>query len=273
MHWEDEKLVGWMQLYPGTRKSIISIYKELAKQCDPRYDRDDLSQQIILIFVQLLEEFDASKGVPLAGFLKSKLSNRVYNYFKSLVKTWKGEMPVEIFADDEDGIFGTYELDEQAYVMDIWCDIYKALSRDKFEALYWRYRANFCNSEIGIMLDIEPDAAGKLVDGACISLRYCHPFLEKYSPTLLESAVKKGQDKNRDKHAIKNHYHAIRKILQDTCNITIASSESDNHVNNINKIIAKAEMNESHHMRKLVSELLKRCNLTGLNPYATSTQA
>jgi DNA-directed RNA polymerase specialized sigma24 family protein len=292
MYWTDEKLVVWLQRHPGTRKPIISIlirryknliYKELSRQCDPRYDRDDLSQQIILIFVQLLEEFDASKGVPLAGFLKAKLSNRVYNFFKSQVKIWTQEVANEVFNDSDDdddsetSIKQTQRRQQNVYEMpsshelDFWKDVCLYLPAQKFEALYWRYQANFCNAEIAIMLNLSVDDAGKIVDNACNALRFCPPFLKKYSPALLSSSVKKGNSKEKHLHTAKNSFHAIRKIIMDTCRITMKNIEAEQHQKTIDTITSIARQNKTIGMQGLIAQIIKLCNLEGNNPYASIT--
>jgi len=295
MYWTDEKLVVWLQQNPGTRKSIINIlirryknliFKELSRQCDPRYDRDDLSQQIILIFVQLLEEFDATKGVPLAGFLKAKLSNRVYNFFKSQVKIWTQEVTNDAFNSDGDNddeenenavatnpvkSNHVYEMPTN-HELDFWRDVCLYLSSKKFEALYWKYQANFCNAEIAIMLDMSVDDAGKMVDNACSSLRFCPPFLKKYSPSLLSSAVKKGNDKERHLHAAKNAFHAIRKIIMDVCRINMKNSEAEQHQKNLASIVESVKQIKIIGMQSLVEQVIKLCNLEGKNPYVTLTE-
>lgn len=276
MYWSDETLIRWMQTYQGTKKPIISIFirryknlifKSLAQQRDPRYNRDDLSQQIILIFIQLLEEYDVNKNIPVAGFLKAKLRHRIFNFFKLQVKEWSMEVLHDIENDGENDnteINSTnfYEMPTTSE-LDFWKHVCKYLPEAKFKILYWKYQANYCSAEIAALLNIDIKTANKAIENACDSLKYSYPFLKEYTPNKLTEIEVKKVKKIKHEHILKNNYHILTKIIANACRIVFENKETNYHqgvIKHIQETLRKEELLDMH---KIIEMILRGCNLEG----------
>lgn len=187
LEWDDETIVEWLQLYPNVKKRLVEIlvrryknliYKEIAKQCDQRYDREEIIQQIVYLFIQLLEEYDGSRGIPLAGFLKIKLPNRIYNYFKTQVKVWTAEIPHDgllVLRDDEDDdSFEIYEIGSTTMeIYDFWVGISRIMGKEAFEALFLKFECEYGTDEISVLMRLRgPCDAEKLLNNVLDGLRY-----------------------------------------------------------------------------------------------------
>lgn len=191
--WDDEIIVGWLQKYPNIKQALVEIlvrryknllYKEIAKQCDKRYDREDIVQHIVFLFIQLLEEYDATRGIPLAGFLKNKLPNRIYNYFKTQVRLWTAEIQRDnlLSLDDSSGHGhgetdshdDVYELSQtQTEVHDFWAGVARLLDRRGFEVLFWKFQCDYSLDEISILMGMRgPCEAEKFLNHTIDKLRF-----------------------------------------------------------------------------------------------------
>lgn len=190
LDWTDETIVKWLQLYPNVKKCLVEtlvrryknlIYKEIAKQCDQRYEREDIIQQIVYLFIQLLEEYDDGRGIPLAGFLKKKLPNRIYNHFKAQLRVWDVEIPHDgLVSASDDKEDGENEYDDVCELQatsidanDFWIGMAQVLEYDDFQALFWKFECECSTDEISVLMNMRgPCDAEKRLNTVLEALRY-----------------------------------------------------------------------------------------------------
>ena len=234
--WDDEIIVVWLQKYPNIKKALVEIlvrryknllYKEIAKQCDKRYDREEIIQHIVYLFIQLLEEYDPSRGIPLAGFLKNKLPNRIYNYFKTQVRLWTAEVQRDTtIGTNEDGgnsnsntsRRNTYEISQtQTEVHDFWTGVAKILDRRSFEAIFWKFQCDYSFDEISILMGMRgPCEAEKFISGVIEKLRFdSRLFGESYFVPKLNKPGTQPQKSSDKKEALNVTYHLFQVVHQD----------------------------------------------------------
>jgi len=231
LEWTDEVIVEWLQLYPNVKKCLVEIlvrryknliYKEIAKQCDQRYDREDIVQQIVYLFIQLLEEYDHTRGIPLAGFLKIKLPNRIYNHFKAQLRVWDVEVPhdglVTASDDKEDGEneyddvceLNTLTLDAN----DFWVSIAQILDYNAFQALFWKFECECGADEIAVLMKLRgPCDAEKMLNNTLECLRYDTRIFSDFS---FDPSEKTGTtSKALKKENVDMTYHIFQMLHQE----------------------------------------------------------
>lgn len=264
LHWSDETLIVWLQNYPSVKPALVKIlvrryknllYKEMAKQCDHRYDREDLAQQILFIFVQLLEEYDVTRGIPVAGFLKAKLPNRIYNFFKSQVKIWVTELSDGDSSDDKNG----YELSPISIdSRDFWKEVCLYLPRHEFELLYWRFQCEYNNDEIAILTGIPSrNEVIQKLEAVITKLRNHVQFLQKFHLPMTDSKSKIAQDSGS-----KMTFFSLCKKLVEQCGVVLYTKDMLAHQKVIDGMYTEKDLRSLQSIRALVRMILKQCNLT-----------
>ena len=275
MRWDDETLVVWLQTYPNIKQPLVKmmfrryknlIYKEIARQCDHRYDRDDLSQQIILIFMQLLDEYDSHRGIPVAGFLKAKLPNRIYNFFKSQLKLWNTEIPNEdprraLGEEDEDD---GYEISTSTELFDFWREISRCLAREQFEMLYWRFQCEFTPEEIAMLsgLSSRYDVI-RGIELALEQLRYDWRLIKQYGHKRIDML---GKHKNTmpscSTGGAYNAYTDVCREIMNRCGVIMLSRDVIKHLKHIRKIYLENLKDDVVPIRQLGHLVLSLCHMT-----------
>lgn len=281
MFWEDEILVKWMQNHQGVRQNVINIlirryknliYKALFRQCDGRYKREDLAQEIVLYFIQLLEEFNVNKGVPLAGFVKSKLQHRIYNHFKASVKIWTKETINEFDNEGEEGessriVEGAYENCSSEQI-DFWVDIVNVIPEEQMEILYWRFQVDYCHNEIAIVMGISPNEVPKKLEKAYMALSFNYTFLKKHDFRVFKFLPKHKNVFFKDKsHYLKKTFHEIRMMIEKKCHIRFVDTVAEKHKLQLKKIKSMKVNRERKSMQELAKIIMKGCHITGDFPY------
>ena len=260
LEWADETIVEWLQLYPNVKKCLVEvlvrryknlIYKEIAKQCDQRYDREDIIQQIVYLFIQLLEEYDYSRGIPLAGFLKIKLPNRIYNHFKSQLKVWDVEIPHEGLVSASEGKEdGENEYDDicelKATTVDIndfWVGMAQVLEFQEFQALFWKFECECGTDEIAVLMELRgPCDAEKMLNTTLEGLRYnerifCDFTFDPSQKTGTTSKALKKENVDMTYHI----FQILHQEVADFCGIFPHGEKTVKQLIMLNKIYTKGQ--------------------------------
>jgi DNA-directed RNA polymerase specialized sigma24 family protein len=247
--WNDEIIVSWLQKYPNIKQALVEIlvrryknllYKEIAKQCDKRYDREEIVQHIVYLFIQLLEEYEPERGIPLAGFLKNKLPNRIYNYFKTQVRLWTAEVQrdnirspqqEETNTTDNSWQQDTYEISQtQTEVHDFWVGVAKILDQKSFEALFWKFQCDYSYDEISILMGLRgPCEAEKFINGIIDRLRFDSRLFGESSianKAITSSTASKQVDKKEILNVTYHLFQVLHREITNHCGVFDCGDET-----------------------------------------------
>jgi len=276
---EDELIAGWLQTYPNLKQRLVQIlfrryknliYKEIAKQCDQRYDREEIIQQIVFLFVQLLEEYDKKRGIPLAGFLKIKLPNRIYNYFKSQLKMWDAEIPhdglvssINTNREDETEIFtDTYEINyTTTEQQDFWIGLAQILSYSAFEALFLKFDCEYGTDEISILMRLRgPCDVEKILNTVLDDLRYDNRVF--VGITFDPSEKLGGTQKPFKKETVDMGTHLFQALHQevcDFCGIFAHGGKTLQQIHTMNNLYTKGQNIHYKKLDELFFYIIQEC--------------
>lgn len=278
LEWSDETIVEWLQLYPNVKKCLVEIlvrryknliYKEIAKQCDQRYDREDIIQQIVYLFIQLLEEYDNKRGIPLAGFLKIKLPNRIYNHFKSQLKVWDVEVPHEgLVSASDDKEDGENEYDDICELQtstidasDFWVSMAQVLNYDSFQALFWKFECECGTDEIAVLMRMRgPCDAEKILNTTLEALRYDGRIFGNFA---FDPSEKTGLPaKALKKENVDMTYHIFQTLHQEVaefCGIYPHGEKTVRQYFTLNQIYSQGQDSIYRHFDDFIDYVIYRC--------------
>lgn len=272
--WNDELIVLWLQKYSEIKQPLVEIlirryknllYKEMARQCDQRYDKEDIVQQIIFLFVQLLDEYDPVRGIPLAGFLKAKLPNRTYNYFKSQVKQWTAEVLQEIMQNpgeiDDTHIceIGATELETYEF----WKQIAKIVDWASFSLLYFKFECDYSNEDISFLINKNgAHEVERTLFTILEKLRYDPRLVNQYFGLPMKDVVANAPTKKTQSSSEYNMFQVLCHEVAKSCGVTSYGKTALLHFSLMRDIYQRGQEENLRQMIELVDYTIKLCKLS-----------
>ncbi len=269
--WTDELIVLWLQKHQDIKQPLVEIlirryknllYKEMARQCDQRYDKEDIVQQIVFLFVQLLDEYDPRRGIPLAGFLKAKLPNRTYNYFKSQVKQWTAEVLQEIMQNPNE-IDDTYAYEIGATELEtyeFWKQMAKLMDWTGFTLLYLKFECDYSNEDIAFLTN--RNGAGeveKALLGVLEKLRYDSRLTHQYFGTRVQDVSLNVAAKKIYPTTEAHMFQVVCYELAKACGVTSYGRLTLMHIKNMREIYQAAQEENMQNMLELLNYTMSLC--------------
>lgn len=133
------------------------LVKKLAFQPHIRAVADEAQAEGWLALVQAVKTYDAASGVPVAGYIESRVKYAVWNLFKRERRRWQGEQPLEAESDEAGG--------NLLARLDSGCDVAAEVENRLMAAEAWRELACLpVRQREVIMMTVLAD--GRLADAA-----------------------------------------------------------------------------------------------------------
>lgn len=145
-------------------QAILQRYQPLCFSLLKKYggeEIEDLRSQIKLFFIELCLEYDLNSSIPVAGYIKSKLEKRLYNYLR---KIWKRKelLCADLFYRQEK----KYKIIPQKQLIK-----WHLLNKQQKSVLFMVYYYGYTEREVAKAMGLSPSRINKVKKTALLCLK------------------------------------------------------------------------------------------------------
>ncbi|WP_432718306.1 sigma-70 family RNA polymerase sigma factor [Pectinatus frisingensis] len=140
-------------------KNYQGLLRKAAGQNHLRSFYEEAYAQAVLSFCEAVRQFDASRSIPFAGYVKAKIYGDLYTLFKKQRRSWQRELPLEQ-ADNNSSSLINLQLNFEDRIIDknILAIALKQLSTRQRQIIDYTLLQGFTQTETAGFLQISQQA-------------------------------------------------------------------------------------------------------------------